>query len=236
MPSAKRFRAESLLREAERDFAVARTSVKAAAASYERCRDLSPGSDWAGKAHRAWFLGVSDWIYKALALEEALEAVMLLDREGDTGMLPPGPTSAEQVNLAAVDALPGFDPKDQLRAPASDAPEPEPALQKRLKRTNDNFTTATEALKQARQLADAAYRTYRGNRTTASADDLGQMREAWRKTLVVWSFALRDREVARDKALATMKRAGQLSTDPTQVGTIFSSNISDPPPDPEELL
>lgn len=136
MTSVERYQAESLLREAERNFGAARASVKAAAASYERCRDRAPGSGWAANAQRAWFLGVSDWIHKALVLEEALAAVMLLDRARDTGMLPPASSSSERVDLAAVDALSGHDGKDQLRAPNPDAPEPDPALQARLKRTS----------------------------------------------------------------------------------------------------
>ncbi|MDL4818650.1 hypothetical protein [Actinomadura opuntiae] len=236
MTSVKRYQAESLLREAERDFEVARASVKAAAASYERCRDRAPGSGWVANAQRSWFLGVSDWIHKALVLEEALAAVMLLDRESDTGVLPAVPSSPERVDLAAVDALSGRDGKDRLRAPNPDAPEPDPELQARLKRTGDNFTAAADTVKAARRIADTAFRTYRGSRTTASTDQLGQMREAWRKALVEWSFALRDREAARDKALAAMQRAGQLSTDPVPIGTVFSSNITDVDTDEDELF
>lgn len=234
MTSKERYAAESLVREAEREFNKARRDVRSAARSYERCRDKAPRSRWSIQARGKWNLGVIDWIAKAVTLEEALEKALLLDR--DAGLIPAASTKSEGDPSSARSLEEDFD---------GDMPQPlgvaidelDQPLRQRINRSEDGFKAASEKLREARTLADRAYAAYRQSRAVAPEEQVRRLRETWRSALVRWSEALRAREIAREESLAALRRTRPLQpTRPDEAGqdSGFTGNTKEY--DPEEDL
>ncbi|MEV5573554.1 hypothetical protein AB0L06_26220 [Spirillospora sp. NPDC052269] len=198
MISKERYIAESLFQEAERDFEQARADVRGAARAYEVCRDRGPLSKWTREARSAWNLNVMEWIAATVRLEEALERVLLLEQVDGNGAAP----SSGLHDMAGVEAHFGgaLPVREIIR-------NLDRALEDRVHRTGETFESATEKVQKCRAMTDRAFAVYREKRLVVAPEEREALREAWRSSLVIWSQALRDRETAREKALAALQRA-----------------------------
>jgi hypothetical protein len=203
MTSKEQYAVESLVREAEREFNKARRDVRSTARTYERCRDARPLSRWSIQARGKWNLNVIDWITKAVALEEALERALLLDR--DAGRMPASSTKREG-DLSSASSLEDDFDGDMPQPLGVAIDELDQPLRKRISRSEDGFKAAGEKLREARALADRAYAAYRQSRAVAPGEQVRRLREEWRSALVRWSEALRAREIAREETLAALRR------------------------------
>ncbi|WP_026412458.1 hypothetical protein [Actinomadura oligospora] len=226
--SKERYIAESLFLEAERDFERARADVRGAARAYEVCRDRGPLSKWTREARSAWNLNVMEWIAATVRLEEALERVLLLEQVDGSGMAP----SAGRHDMAGVEAHFGGTPPVREIIRNLDR-----VLEERVHRTGETFESATEKVQKCRAVTDRAFAVYREKRLGVSPEEREALREAWRSSLVVWSQALRDRETAREKALAALRRADwHLAGVEGESGASLSPHAGDYEPEEDALF
>ncbi|RMI41889.1 hypothetical protein EBO15_21480 [Actinomadura harenae] len=138
---------------------------------------------------------MTDWVAATVRLEEALERVLLLERADGGG---PGPCVGAH-DMAGVEAhFGGTLPMREI------VRNLDRVLEDRVHRTGEGFESATEKVRKCRAVTDRAFALYREKRLVVGPEERDALREAWRSTLVVWAQALRDRETARERALAAL--------------------------------